>query len=133
MSSRYAKQTYFFFTITDIVIQRRHSESIPYVDLLDLVGRFDSLKFERWMRKVILDAMTVPYGSVWVSGHQHIIPVSHNLSRTFGISPCREMSSLIAYGACVISCCIMSNCLYNISNGVISLPDSQHDHIRIRL
>jgi hypothetical protein len=47
--------------------QRRHSERIPYVDLLDFFGRFDSLKFEKWMRGVVLDAMTVPYGSVWVS------------------------------------------------------------------
>lgn len=52
-----------------IVFKRRHSESIPYIEFLDSIGRFDSLKFEKWIRRVILNAMTVPYGSVWNLWH----------------------------------------------------------------
>lgn len=46
--------------------QRKHSDRVRYTELTDLLGRFDALKFEAWVRRVMLDAMTVPYGSVWV-------------------------------------------------------------------
>jgi len=52
-----------------LVFRRKHSEAMLYRDLLDMSGRFDALKFEEWIRAVIYDAMTVPYGSVWNFRH----------------------------------------------------------------
>jgi hypothetical protein len=40
---------------------------ISYNDVTDVFGRFDRSRFDAWVLKVVTDAMTVPYGSVWVS------------------------------------------------------------------
>ncbi|CAG7850094.1 SubName: Full=Uncharacterized protein {ECO:0000313/EMBL:CCA71984.1} [Serendipita indica DSM 11827] len=47
------------------VFKRKYSEHIKYLDLLDIYGNFDSQRFEKWIRAVVLNAMSVPYGSAW--------------------------------------------------------------------
>ncbi|PVF93666.1 hypothetical protein CPB86DRAFT_876966 [Serendipita vermifera] len=52
-----------------LVFKRRNVAKIRYSEITDLHGRFDKTKFDNWILKVVSDAMTIPYGSVWNLWH----------------------------------------------------------------